>query len=101
MRQLYNLGGGGDTSKFFIISKMLANLGRSGGCSPGKFFLFFLLRRLFLVASEIRLSVISTGSLPLVNYRMGNVFPPARSAKLEIIYGLKLPIWALSYILYM
>jgi hypothetical protein len=64
-------------------------------------FLFFQPLRLFLVASETWLSVISTGSPPLIKYRMGNVYPPARSAKLKIIYGLKLPIWALSYMLRM
>ncbi len=63
--------------------------------------LFFQPLRLFLVASETWLSVISTGSLPLIKYRMGNVYPPARSAKLKIVYGLKLPIWALFYMLRM
>jgi hypothetical protein len=71
------------------------------GVLPQENFNFFNFWDVFLVASETRLSVISTGSPPLIKYRMGNVYPPARSAKLKIIYGLKLHIWALSCMLRM
>jgi hypothetical protein len=81
-------------SKCFFISEVLVNLGDLG--PPGKF-LFFQPPRLFLVASGTRLSVISTGSPPLIKYKIRNVSLPVRSAKLKVIYGLKLPIWALSY----
>ena len=63
---------------------------------PQEKFLMFQPLRLFLMASEHsdgeNLSVISTG-FPLFHVKcckdVGYVFPTARSAKLQLIYGLK------------
>ena len=74
-------------------------LGGSGGMLPQENFLMFQPLRLFLVVSEQSdgesLLVISTGSpLPVFQVKcckdMWDVSPTARSAKLQLIYGLKM-----------
>ena len=80
----------------FILATMY--IGGSGGMLPQEIFLIFQSLRLFLAASETQLSelgrslsVISTGSFnSQIEWDGGDMFPPAQSAKLKIMYGLKM-----------